>query len=104
MTGAGGFDNPLNAALSAGKVAACSELAEEDKHIFFDTAAGPHRWQREAAAYSRHAAKTICASCEVRVECLEFAMTVEPLNIKRFGIWGGLTPLEREMLAKGGSV
>jgi WhiB family transcriptional regulator, redox-sensing transcriptional regulator len=36
-------------------------------------------------------AKRICASCVVRNECLDYALTTrEP-----YGIWGGLTELER---------
>jgi len=36
-------------------------------------------------------AKRICSSCAVRGECLEYALSVrEP-----YGIWGGLTELER---------
>lgn len=37
-------------------------------------------------------AKRICAACPVRVECLEYALTMrEP-----YGIWGGLTEIERK--------
>ena len=32
-------------------------------------------------------AKTICTTCEVRGECLEYALQ----NDERFGIWGGLS-------------
>ncbi len=36
-------------------------------------------------------AKSICFTCEVREECLEYALeTREP-----YGIWGGLTEVER---------
>ncbi len=39
-------------------------------------------------------AKTICETCIVREECLAFAIaTKEP-----YGIWGGLTELERKSL------
>lgn len=39
-------------------------------------------------------AKRICAICEVRSECLQFAVeTREP-----YGIWGGLTEIERKAL------
>ncbi|WP_407672362.1 WhiB family transcriptional regulator [Parafrankia discariae] len=31
-------------------------------------------------------AKRICSGCEVRAECLEYALE----NDERFGIWGGL--------------
>ena len=37
-------------------------------------------------------AKQVCAQCEVRKECLEYALlTREP-----YGIWGGLTEIERK--------
>ena len=37
-------------------------------------------------------AKRVCMSCEVRRECLEYALaTREP-----YGIWGGLTEIERK--------
>lgn len=36
-------------------------------------------------------AKVVCRACEVRGQCLEYALkTREP-----YGIWGGLTELER---------
>lgn len=37
-------------------------------------------------------AKSICAGCEVRAQCLEFAQANDPI----YGIWGGTTPAERE--------
>lgn len=36
-------------------------------------------------------AKAICSVCPVREECLEHAL----LNKERFGLWGGLAPIER---------
>jgi WhiB family redox-sensing transcriptional regulator len=41
-------------------------------------------------------AKRICALCEVRTECLEFALA----NDERFGIWGGLSERERRKLKR----
>lgn len=37
-------------------------------------------------------AKAICAGCEVRRECLEFALAHAPV----YGIWGGTTPDDRQ--------
>ena len=34
----------------------------------------------------------VCAGCEVRKECLEFAMSHEQV----YGIWGGTTPEDRQ--------
>ena len=39
-------------------------------------------------------AKAVCATCEVRQPCLEFAIAAG----ERFGVWGGLTPQERRSL------
>jgi len=50
--------------------------------------ARPDRDAREARA------KAICASCPVRPECLEFALTIREPH----GIWGGLNELERREL------
>lgn len=36
-------------------------------------------------------AKAICAVCPVREPCLDHAMA----NKERFGLWGGLAPIER---------
>ena len=37
-------------------------------------------------------AKGICMHCMVRAECLEYALTTR----ESYGIWGGLTELERK--------
>jgi WhiB family transcriptional regulator, redox-sensing transcriptional regulator len=41
-------------------------------------------------------AKTICASCPVREECLEFAIA----TIQNDGIWGGTTEDERRLIKR----
>ncbi len=41
-------------------------------------------------------AKKVCIGCEVRSECLEYALA----NDERFGIWGGLSERERRKLKK----
>lgn len=41
-------------------------------------------------------AKRICAGCDVREACLNYAMD----NDERFGIWGGLSERERRALKK----
>ncbi len=45
---------------------------------------------------STREAKRVCLSCEVRGECLEYALA----NDERFGIWGGLSERERRRLKK----
>ena len=37
-------------------------------------------------------AKAICGACEVRRECLEFALSHDQV----YGIWGGTTPEDRQ--------
>lgn len=41
-------------------------------------------------------AKRICSRCEVKSECLEYALA----NDERFGIWGGLSERERRKLKR----
>lgn len=41
-------------------------------------------------------AKSICARCEVRTQCLEFAQANDPI----YGIWGGTTPEERQRVRR----
>jgi WhiB family redox-sensing transcriptional regulator len=59
--------------------------AETDPEAFFPEKGG-----------STREAKKVCTSCEVRAECLDFALG----NDERFGIWGGLSERERRRLKK----
>ncbi|WP_308468154.1 WhiB family transcriptional regulator [Rathayibacter soli] len=59
--------------------------AQTDPEAFFPEKGG-----------STRDAKKICASCEVRAQCLEYALA----NDERFGIWGGLSERERRKLRK----
>jgi WhiB family redox-sensing transcriptional regulator len=59
--------------------------AQTDPEAFFPEKGG-----------STRDAKRVCLSCEVRVECLEYAMEQD----ERFGIWGGLSERERRRLKK----
>jgi WhiB family redox-sensing transcriptional regulator len=59
--------------------------AQTDPEAFFPEKGG-----------STRDAKKICASCEVRARCLEYALK----NDERFGIWGGLSERERRKLRK----
>lgn len=43
-----------------------------------------------------HEAKKLCLACDVRAECLKYAMD----NNEIYGIWGGLTPLQRKKLRR----
>jgi WhiB family transcriptional regulator, redox-sensing transcriptional regulator len=42
-------------------------------------------------------AKSICLHCIVRAECLDYALTTR----ESYGIWGGLTELERKARLQG---
>lgn len=42
--------------------------------------------------YTVARAKAICAECAVREQCLNYALA----NHEKFGIWGGMTPEERD--------
>lgn len=54
-------------------------------HIFFPKRQG-----------SGKQAKQICADCQVRESCLEFALAIVDLE----GIWGGTSKMERKLLRK----
>ena len=41
-------------------------------------------------------AKGVCNSCEVRMECLEYALR----HGEKFGIWGGMSERERRRLRR----
>lgn len=41
-------------------------------------------------------AKAVCAQCEVRLACLEFAL----VNRERDGVWGGATERERRRIIR----
>ena len=45
---------------------------------------------------STREAKRICSRCEVKDECLEYAL----MHDERFGIWGGLSERERRKLKR----
>jgi WhiB family transcriptional regulator, redox-sensing transcriptional regulator len=69
--------------------AACST---SDPEIFFPiSSCGP-------AAVQVARAKAICAGCEIRRECLEYAIVAGPIQ----GIWGGLTEHERRLFRQRG--
>ena len=59
--------------------------AQTDPEAFFPEKGG-----------STREAKRVCRSCEVRTECLEYALEHD----ERFGIWGGLSERERRRLKR----
>lgn len=62
-----------------------SACRDKDSDLFF-----PENRVQEREAMS------ICASCPVQPECLEYAFEADI----RFGIWGGMTEKQRRRLAK----
>jgi len=62
-----------------------SLCAQTDPEAFFPEKGG-----------STREAKRVCHSCEVRQECLEYALAHD----ERFGIWGGLSERERRRLKR----
>lgn len=59
--------------------------------IFFP----PSHFERKEDREAREAkAKSICASCAVRRECLDYALRIREPH----GIWGGLNEAERRAL------
>ncbi len=59
--------------------------AQTDPEAFFPEKGG-----------STREAKKICTGCEVKAECLEYALAKD----ERFGIWGGLSERERRRIKR----
>ena len=59
--------------------------AQTDPEAFFPEKGG-----------STRESKRVCSSCEVKADCLEYALA----NDERFGIWGGLSERERRRLKR----
>ena len=59
--------------------------AQTDPEAFFPEKGG-----------STREAKRVCTSCDVRADCLEYALAHD----ERFGIWGGLSERERRKLKR----
>ena len=59
---------------------------------------GPEPFYPEAGESARYA-KAVCRVCRVRAECLTLEASL-PTASRDFGVWGGLTPRERERLPK----
>lgn len=51
----------------------------------------PDEFFPERGGTTRHA-KRICSGCDVRADCLEYALA----NDERFGVWAGLSVEERD--------
>ncbi|MBW4030423.1 MAG: WhiB family transcriptional regulator [Acidobacteria bacterium] len=71
-------------------VAACRGI---ESHLFFPPDAME---SREVRSRRERQAKQVCADCHVREECLSSALTQR----ESYGIWGGLTEVERRSLLR----
>ncbi|MCW2288808.1 transcription factor WhiB [Leucobacter luti] len=75
-------------------------IREDDEALAWQTDAlcaqtDPEAFFPEKGGSTREA-KRICDTCEVRSECLDYALE----NDERFGIWGGLSERERRRLRR----
>ncbi len=96
-------DGPLNTGVPADTeqqgVYALDDLMDEGVLGWQDRAlcaqTDPEAFFPEKGGSTREA-KRVCTVCEVRAECLEYALA----NDERFGIWGGLSERERRKLKR----
>lgn len=77
------MDNLRDALGEIGEWADRALCKEVDTDLFYPEKGG-----------STREAKSICAGCEVRVECLDYALT----NDERFGVYGGFSERERRRM------
>jgi WhiB family redox-sensing transcriptional regulator len=96
-----------NGAAAAAAAAATAALLAELAANATDTA--DRRWQERANCLgvdpdlffpergaSTREAKSVCRGCDVRLECLEYALG----HGEKFGIWGGLSERERRRVRR----
>ena len=77
-------------------LAACRGM---DTDLFYlqENIGGPGRGKGISGEKERiDLAKKICSTCNVREECLEYALEYSP----DYGVWSGLTPGERRSIAR----
>ena len=75
------------------------EMAETDEPGWQERAlcaqTDPESFFPEKGGSTRDA-KRVCTTCDVQLECLEYALQ----NDERFGIWGGMSERERRKLKR----
>jgi len=94
------FDTPVRTASAIGALSLGQVYIDEDRPLAWQNDAlcaqtDPEAFFPEKGGSTREA-KKVCATCEVKEECLEYALA----NDERFGIWGGLSERERRKLRK----
>jgi WhiB family redox-sensing transcriptional regulator len=100
-------NNSANGTAAAAAAAATAALLAELAASAAES--GDRRWQERANCLgvdpdlffpergaSTREAKSVCRSCEVRLECLEYALA----HGEKFGIWGGLSERERRRVRR----
>lgn len=78
--------DPLDGVMRAPAWMRDAPCAQTDPEAFF-----PEKGE------STSAAKAVCRNCDVRAECLQYAID----NKELFGVWGGLSERERRALVRG---
>ncbi len=73
--------------------ASAEELGWQERALCAQT--DPEAFFPEKGGSTREA-KRVCLTCDVRDECLEYALGHD----ERFGIWGGMSERERRKLKK----
>lgn len=69
--------------------AACAQIGPADDYFY------------PPKGVNAEPAKNVCRTiCPVREECLRYAMTFEKHSTDRYGVFGGLSPRERDALAR----
>jgi len=92
------FDNVVGDSVFSGRAGgplddALDELAWQEQALCAQT--DPEAFFPEKGGSTREA-KRVCLSCQVRSECLEYALAHD----ERFGIWGGMSERERRRLRR----
>ena len=64
----------------------------EDLMLFF----GPDGERQPERDIRERKAQQVCASCPVRIECLNYALRRD----ERYGVWGGMSERERRRLKR----
>ena len=85
--------NDLAEAFALMLARAREDLAWQDKALCPET--DPEAFFPEKGGATRDA-KRVCRACEVRAECLQYALDHD----ERFGVWGGLSERERRRLQR----
>jgi WhiB family redox-sensing transcriptional regulator len=83
-----------------------SECSTHPKEVFYPIIIDEHgvEWMDDGTIWEAYGdtssfydeARDLCRSCPLRSECLEHALAAK----ERFGMWGGLTPIERRRIER----